>query len=285
MNILETKYIVLETIGSGKFGKIYKGMNRRTNEIVAIKKEKKESLAKLLKHETIILNYLYRNNCPNIPLVYWFGNIEGDSYLVMPFYKKIHFEQNEEKINQLNNFMVQMISILNHVHLHHIIHRDIKPANIMILHEKYYLIDFGLSTFYIDDNMNHVKNSLKEYILGTPNYISINIHNGEEPSRRDDLISLGYVYLYYLFNKSLFWEDVYLNVSTGINTNVKQEHLTGNPNYILSAINQTKKEKKQELLVYLRSNEYTNICHYLEYCYKLEYDKKPNYDGFIQLFS
>jgi serine/threonine protein kinase len=269
MNPLETKYDILEIIGSGKFGEIYKATNKRTSEIVAIKKEKKECLAKLLKHETIMLNYLYRNGCPHIPLVYWYGNIDGDYYLVMPFYTKMSVPE------QMRQFMIQMITILQHIHRHHVIHRDIKPANIMILNNEYYLIDFGLSTFYIDDDLNHVKNSLKEYILGTPNYISIHVHDGEEPSRRDDLISLGYVYLYYLFNRFIYWEDAFLT----------KDELFGDPTYIVSHRNQVKKEKKKDILGYLQQEEeYKNIHDYLEYCYTMEYDKKPNYDGLIQLF-
>ena len=51
----------------------YKGKNIRTKEIVAIKFEKTNSIFKLLKRETTILNYLYRKGVKNVPYIYWYG--------------------------------------------------------------------------------------------------------------------------------------------------------------------------------------------------------------------
>ena len=59
-DIIVNKYLLLNIIGNGKFGTIYKGKNIRNNEFVAIKTESPEQT---LKHETKMLNYLYSNNC------------------------------------------------------------------------------------------------------------------------------------------------------------------------------------------------------------------------------
>ena len=55
---INNKYIVQSVIGEGKFGKVYKGYNIKTQEPVAIKLEDKGTPYKLLKRETSIMKYL-----------------------------------------------------------------------------------------------------------------------------------------------------------------------------------------------------------------------------------
>jgi hypothetical protein len=60
----------------------------------------------------------------------------------------------------------------------------------------------------VDEKLHHKKEpeQLKEHLLGTLKYISINIHYGKEYTRRDDLISAGYLFLF--LNNWLFWDRV-----------------------------------------------------------------------------
>ena len=81
MDLINKKYKKLEVIGEGSFGLIYKGINIRTNEYVAIKVESIESDTKLLKNESIIYQYL--NNSIGIPIVKWFGKDESNYYMVL----------------------------------------------------------------------------------------------------------------------------------------------------------------------------------------------------------
>ena len=78
------------------------------------------------------------------------------------------------------------------------IHRDIKPDNMMmgigadsnILH----LIDFGLTKSIIDPKtLKHIPLLTGKNLIGTCRYVSLNAHNGFELSRRDDLLTLGFV--------------------------------------------------------------------------------------------
>ena len=55
------------------------------------------------------------------------------------------------------------------------------------------MIDFGLSTMYIDVKGKHISQLSNREIIGSINYVSVNIHNGTNPSRRDDLISFCYM--------------------------------------------------------------------------------------------
>ena len=69
-NTIANKYHIDKFIGNGKFGKVYRGINNKNNNYVAIKLEDKRTSYKLLKRETSILKYLYENKCRSIPSVY-----------------------------------------------------------------------------------------------------------------------------------------------------------------------------------------------------------------------
>jgi hypothetical protein len=79
--IISNKYKLIEKIGSGAFGDIYKGENIRTKESVAIKVEPLSNETKLLKNETKIYQYL--GNTQGIPQVKWFGVDEHNNYMAM----------------------------------------------------------------------------------------------------------------------------------------------------------------------------------------------------------
>ena len=92
----------------------------------------------------------------------------------------------------------QLLERLQWMHQNHYIHRDIKPDNIMIgLGDKshtVFMVDFGLTRLVIDPKTGeHLPFKTDKNLVGTCRYVSINAHKGYELSRRDDLISLGYV--------------------------------------------------------------------------------------------
>lgn len=71
-----------------------------------------------------------------------------------------------------------------------------------------YLLDFGLSEFYVDRHTHmHVQNRLRPP-CGTPRYMSIRTHQFRQQSRRDDLESLGYLLLYFLKKGNLPWQGI-----------------------------------------------------------------------------
>ena len=139
MIIIGNKYILLEQIGEGSFGKIYKGENWRTKEQVAIKVEPIANETKLLKNESIIYQYLI--NCEGIPNVKWFGKDEENYYMVMPLLGP-SLELLKEKSNTFSlrvvlQIGVQSLYLLKTIHEKGLIHRDIKPENFLLgLNEK-----------------------------------------------------------------------------------------------------------------------------------------------------
>merc|ERR1712070_37344 len=107
----------------------------------------------------------------------------------------------------------QMTQRLQHVHSKGILHRDIKPNNFLVGRgenaTQIYLVDFGLSKYYIDqETQKHVPyRTGRKGLTGTARYTSIGNHLGIEPSRRDDLQGLCYVLLR-MARGSLPWQGI-----------------------------------------------------------------------------
>ena len=314
--MLNRKYIIKEQIGAGQFGQVYKGINHKTGEPVAIKTENWDVIIKILKHETAILNYLYHHSCNLIPLVHWFGTHLDKTCLIMTFYEcslqtffltKIKYKKISDA--ELLYIMGQMISVLKSVHLNSIIHRDIKPDNFMIRHTgvgqfdgiEIHLIDFGMATFVSDngelDNgvLDNRKSSVeRSHIIGTPRYISYYIHIGSQPGFKDDMISIGYIFILFIFGE-MFWDNKTYNVGEGSPKIYEKTHILYPMNqlfkkykeieYIKSMINERVGRKtdiqKEQKHYYVKIVE--NITKYIEYCYNCK--GTINYDGLMNLFT
>lgn len=246
--ILSNKYKMVSILNKGEFGVVYQGENIRHKEKVAIKVEPNNDKG-LLKHETIVYQYLRGVN--GVPNVKWYGVTKNIKYLVLPLYRASISSILHSHNIDWHKIGKELLSILGEIHSKGIIHRDIKPTNIMIgENNKYYFIDFGFAKSYLDSNNQHIPLKETTNFVGSLNYASINIHNGLEYSRRDDVVSLGYVILY-IYNKGLVWENM-VDISDIL-------------------------EQKMLLL-----EEETNniIINFLLDSYNLKFKEKPNYEYF-----
>jgi casein kinase 1 len=257
--IIGNKYKLIKSIGEGAFGKIYSAENIRTREIVAIKSEPINTESKMLKYETKVYQYLGRRN--GFPQVKWFG-IENDIYFMALTLLDESLTSYKDNLNGgislLNIFTIgkKMIERLEYVHYKELIHRDIKPDNFLFKGEELYLIDFGLCKKYKNVKGEHIEERCNKTPLGTINYISINVHNGIEPSRRDDLESVGYIILFLLLKDDLPWAKC---------NNLK--HL----------------DISQQKIMLLEQNIPAFLKEYLSYCRKLKFCETPDYNYLKQL--
>lgn len=222
--LIGNKYQLIERIGKGNFGSIYKAQNIRTNELVAIKVESIARETKLLKRESQILQYLA--NYDGFPELKWFGLDERNYYMVMNLLGesllkvKEYFGQLDMKETLLIG--IQMIERIRTLHQNLLVHRDIKPDNFVFGIEnkktKLYLIDFGFTRRYTNDNGIHIPMRTDCSLLGTPNFVSLNVHKGYEASRRDDLES-AILIMIYLHMGELSWESINVINASNNNTN------------------------------------------------------------------
>ena len=103
----------------------------------------------------------------------------------------------------------QMLERLEFMHGRNYIHRDIKPDNMMMglaaKSDTLFFVDFGLSCSILDPRTGkHIAKASGKSLIGTCRYVSVNSHKGYELSRRDDLITVGYVIIN-LLKGSLPW--------------------------------------------------------------------------------
>ena len=259
--IINNKYILLDKIGSGCFGSIYKGQNIRTKEYVAIKVECIQHDLKLLKNESTIYQYL--NGCEGIPHVKWFGKDETNYYMVI----NLLGSSLQDLMNKNSRFSlililklgIKILCILKTIHEKGLVHRDIKPDNFLFglkQVNQLYLIDFGFCKSYIE-NGEHNKIKKISQMIGSKNYTSINSHKCYDLSRRDDLESLCYMLIYF-YNGFLPWNNV-SDEETIIR--LKNEILNNDTNYPLV------------------------LTDFLRYCRTMEYEEKPNYYLIIDNFK
>lgn len=267
--IIDGKYKIVSRLGDGGFGMIFKGINIYTNEEIAIKIEKKNE-ASTLRNEAKIYNYLERIS--GLPKLRTFGSEGNYNYIIIDLLgeslEKLKYKCGGKfSIGTVILIGIQIIQRIQEIHTKNIIHRDIKPDNFLMNKNKLYIIDFGLAKSYIDSNNKHIEMLDNKGMIGTVNYVSINVHNGLTPSRRDDLESVFYVLLYFLLGE-LTWNA---KASAIENQNLRYQLILREK---LDLIN------NKDILNVMPKQLIT----YFLYCRNLKFDEKPNYKYLIQLF-
>ena len=277
--LIHRRYVISHLLGEGAFGKVYQGIHQKTNEPVAIKISTTNQLS-LLRNEASILNYLYNQGCRNIPTVYWYGLVHSTHLcMVIPYYTTCLFDARSKRAfspQQINNIALQALKIFDEIHSKFVLHRDIKPHNFMVHEGELILIDFGIATFYLDSSTAHSpqqQSNLTE-ITGSPKYMSNHLHSGCNASRRDDLISFGYVLLFLLYGQ-LDWDSIPPSPSN------YQERYSINHLYHYNNVVRGQKKSMQVIETYCKSEA---LLSYLRYTYSLKYDERPNYEMCQKLF-
>jgi casein kinase 1 len=209
------KFRVRRRIGSGSFGEIYSGEDIHNHRRVALKFESIRSRVPQLSYESKL--YAALSGGTGVPNLHWFGASDTRNVMVIDLLGKsleALFVSCHHRFSLKTVLMLadQMISCIEFIHNKGFIHRDIKPDNFVMglspASNQVFIIDFGLAKKYRDSHTRvHIPYAQGKSFTGTARYASLAALRGIEQSRRDDLESLGYVWLYFL-RGSLPWMGI-----------------------------------------------------------------------------
>jgi serine/threonine protein kinase len=192
-------YEVLEIIGRGGMGAVYKARQLALDRLVAIKLLPLEvsvdrDFAERFKREA---RTMARLSHPNIVSVFDFGTTsEGHLYFVMEFVEgtTLHhlIRTTGLKAAQALEIIVGVCEALNYAHAEGIVHRDVKPANVLVdVRGRVKVTDFGLARLSGPSAAEQAGYTMTGTVLGTPDYMAPEQKRGMHVDHRADIYSLG----------------------------------------------------------------------------------------------
>ena len=260
--IIEQKHLV----GKGSFGIIYSGIDKNTEEEVAIKLEQIGEEQSQLIYENKIYKLLQGGY--GFPKIFDFTTEHNYNILVMEMLGNSLeniFNKYHKKFSLLTCLMItdQIVQRIEFMHSKNLLHRDIKPANFLIgrgnKQNIIYAIDFGLSKKYKDSKTGlHIPYRDGKDLTGTARYTSINTHLGMEQSRRDDIEAIGYMMVYFM-KGNLPWQGM-------VNSNPKKRY------------DRIKKLKLDLKLTDLCAGLPKETIKFIQYARDMKFEDKPNYN-------
>lgn len=199
----EATYEILEQIGSGGMGVVYKARQAALNRLVALKMVRAidasnpELLARFRSEAQVVA--LLRH--PNIVQVYDCGEHDGLPYLTMEL---VEGGTLSDRLNgaawqprAAAELIVMLADAVQYAHDHHVIHRDLKPANVLVSSDadplEVKITDFGLAKLLADGSSQHTRS---HSFLGTPSYMSPEQATGRQNQigPATDVYSLGAIF-------------------------------------------------------------------------------------------
>jgi serine/threonine protein kinase/Tfp pilus assembly protein PilF len=193
-------YKILEKLGEGGMGIVYKAEDLKLKRTVALKflppsvSSSGEELARF-QQEAEAISAL---NHPNIATIYDVDEVDGKKFLALEFIsggtlkskiKKLKAEGKQFSNTEVVNYAIQIAEGLGHAHRNQIIHRDIKSDNVMLTGEgKIKITDFGLAKLRGANQLTKTGST-----IGTLAYMAPEQIQGENVDARADIFSLGVV--------------------------------------------------------------------------------------------
>jgi serine/threonine-protein kinase len=194
INNVVGSYKVLEKIGEGGMGAVYKGVDLMLEREVAIKALRPElarqpDVVERFRAEAVTLAKL---NHPNIATLYSFLRQGDDYFMIMEFVRgetldSVLQRSGSMPVDRAISLLCQALEGIDHAHKMGIIHRDIKPANMMLTQTgSIKVMDFGIARV-----LGTARLTRQGSVIGTVEYMSPEQVRGEETDARSDIYSLG----------------------------------------------------------------------------------------------
>jgi len=228
--IVDGRYRVIEVIGRGGMGVVYRVEHLRMGKIAAMKVLHRDlasdpDVVQRFEREAAAISRL---NHPHTVQVFDFGNAQGNLYLIMELVRGLDMGRVVTRDGPMTwaraaPLLAQICGALQEAHELGIVHRDLKPENVLITRttrgrDYAKVLDFGLAKL---EQRGAPDTTDKQAIVGTPYFMAPEQIRGEEVDARTDIYSLGALMFEVLTGQHLYESTTAVGVLT--------RHLTGEP--------------------------------------------------------
>ncbi|MFO0686990.1 MAG: serine/threonine-protein kinase [Sandaracinus sp.] len=220
------RYQILELIGRGGMGVVYRVEHTRIAKAMALKLlhgelARDKEVARRFRREAEAVSKL---DHPNTVAIFDFGRAEGMTYLVMELLGgkdlgAILAQEGTISFTRMAQLAVQVCASVQQAHERGIVHRDLKPENLRVLargdqREFVKVLDFGLAK--LRDNEEHARASITRegFLVGTPYYMAPEHIRGEQVDARSDVYALGALMYKAVVGVPPFWANTPVAVLT-----------------------------------------------------------------------
>src|SRR5262245_31193352 len=200
------KYRVLDRIGRGGMGTVYKAIDETLHREVAIKVLNAElndpAIARRFRAEAVTVARL---NHPGIATIFELFQHDGEWLMVMEFLRGETLEglvgrKGPLPPAQAGDVCMQTLAALAHAHSLGVVHRDLKPANVMVTDSgAVKIMDFGIARVVGTEHLTSAG-----FMMGTPAYMAPEQVMGQDIDARADLYAIGVVFFYLLTGRLPF---------------------------------------------------------------------------------
>ena len=208
--VLGGRYEILQLLGRGGMGAVYKARDRELDRTVALKLIRPDlarnpEMVRRFKQELILARQVTHKN---VIRIFDLGQADGIKFITMDYVeghdlRALLQEKGKFPPGEAARIMLQICRALEAAHGEHVIHRDLKPQNIMLDGKgRVFVMDFGIARSVHVPGMTQTG-----ALIGTPEYMSPEQARGEELDQRSDIFSLGVIFYEILTGKKPYPSD------------------------------------------------------------------------------
>ena len=268
------RYRLVSKLGKGSFGAVFsaaEGYN--TEPTVAIKMERIRKYDDAALLETEMAVYAALAGTSHVPRILKCGEYETSRFIAMDLLGRTlddlhYFCGDHFSLKTVLMIIEQTLAAIESLHQRGYVYRDVRPSNFLIGRgeqaPKIFMVDYGLAKQYVDENGKHIPFAHYSWIPGTSRYCTARAMLGHELSRRDDMESLGYMWI--SFMRPLPW----CNIEGDMSASERRKIVT--------------KLKNETSIDQLCANLPQEFHRYMAKVQSMEFDEEPPYAEFRDMF-